>query len=188
MPVTMGAFAPPVLYTEIKKAQEDHMWSTKPVILEHWANFASQFGRQYHPVERYRTDGARVLLLTMGSFGETAMAAVDKMRGEGKDVGLVKLRLWRPFPFEEIREAVADADVLVVLDRAVSYGGPGGPLCSEIKAALYGCDKRPKIAGFVGGLGGRDITVAGFEEIVARGERNAVEGSEHEYEMYGVRE
>jgi len=128
------------------------------------------------------------LLLTMGSFGETAMMAIDKMRKEGRDVGLLKLRLWRPFPFEEIRQAVKDTEVLIVLDRALSFGGPGGPVCSEIKAALYGEAKKLKIISFVGGLGGRTINVAGFEYIVNRGVEISQTGSEHEFEIFGVRE
>jgi pyruvate ferredoxin oxidoreductase alpha subunit len=124
----------------------------------------------------------------MGSIGDTASAAVDKMRDEGKDIGLVQLRLWRPFPFKEFRNAVRDADLLVVVDRAISYGGPGGPFCSEVRAALYDEEKRPKVTGFVAGLGGRDITVAGFEAMVARGMEIAETGIKQEYETYGVRE
>jgi len=110
------------------------------------------------------------------------------MREEGKDIGLVRLRLWRPFPFDELRPAVKDADILIVLDRAISFGGPGGAVYSEVKSALYDQAKRPKVVNFIGGLGGRDITVAGFEEIINRGIEIARTGSEHEYEIYGVRE
>jgi len=116
------------------------------------------------------------------------MTAIDKMRQDGQSIGLLKLRLWRPFPFEELRQAVKNAEVLIVLDRALSFGGPGGPVCSEIRSALYTQEKRPKIVSFVGGLGGRDITAAGFEEIVIRGIEIAKTGSEQEFEMFGVRE
>jgi pyruvate ferredoxin oxidoreductase alpha subunit len=128
-----------------------------------------------------------VLLVAMGSFGETAMSAVDDIRKDGGEVGLIKMLLWRPFPFDELRAAVKDADVVVVLDRALSFGGPGGPVCSEIKAALYDMEKRPKVVGFVAGLGGRDISEAGFVEIIKRGMEIAETGSEEEFEMYGVR-
>jgi len=110
------------------------------------------------------------------------------MRSEGKIVGLVRLRLWRHFPFDEIREAVKDAETLIVLDRALSFGGPGGPVCSEVRSALYLDDKKPKVIGFVGGLGGRDITPAGFEDIINRGIEISQKGSEKEFEMFGVRE
>jgi pyruvate ferredoxin oxidoreductase alpha subunit len=187
-PVTMGAFGMPFIYPEAKKAQEVNLEASKKVILECWGEFAKFFGRNYSPVERHHSDDAKVLLLTLGGFSETAMTAVDKMRAEGKSVGLVRLRLWRPFPFVELREAVKDADVLIVLDRALSFGGPGGPVCSEVKAALYGEEKRPKVIGFVGGLGGRDITPAEFEKVVNRGIEIAQKGSTSEFEIFGVRE
>ena len=119
--MTMGTFAPPVLYTEAKKAQEVNIRASKKIILEHWDEFGKAFGRQYHPIEKYRTDGAKTLLMTLGSFGETAMTAVDKMRNEGKEVGLLKLRLWRPFPFEELNEAIGNAQTLIVVDQGTFF-------------------------------------------------------------------
>ena len=187
-PETMGGFTPPILYTEAKKAQEVNIRASKKIILEHWDEFGKAFGRYYHPVEKYRTEGAKTLLLTLGSFGETAMTAVDKMRNEGKEVGLLKLRLWRPFPFEELTEAVGNAQTLIVVDRALSFGGPGGPAYSEIRSALYSNKIRPNIVGFVGGLGGRDLTVTEFEGMVKRGLEITNTGAEKEYEMFGVRE
>jgi pyruvate ferredoxin oxidoreductase alpha subunit len=187
-PVTIGAFAPPFIYTEIKWAQEINLERAKETILEHWREFGQAFGRYYSPLESYRAEGARVLLMTMGSYSETAMVAVDKMRDEGRSVGLLKLRLWRPFPFDELRQAIQDADILIVLDRALSFGGPGGPVCSEVKAALYHEAKKPEVIGFVGGLGGRDISMAGFEDMIERGIEIAEKGSEREFEIFGVRE
>ena len=187
-PVAMGDFTPPVLYTEAKWAQEVNLRASKEVILQTWKEFGKAFGRHYSPVERYHSEDAKVLLLTMGSFSETAMTAIDKMRGEGRDIGLVRLRLWRPFPFEELRQAVQSAETLIVIDRALSFGGPGGPVCSEVKAALYGEARKPKVVSFVGGLGGRDITPAGFEQIVNKGIEISEKGSPNEFEIFGVRE
>lgn len=187
-PVAMGDFGPPVIYTETKWAQQVNLEQSLDTIVKVWQEFGDRFGRHYNPVEQYCSQDAEVLLLTMGSFSETAMTAIDKMRDEGKDVGLLKLRLWRPFPFAEFRKAVAKAKTLIVLDRALSFGGLNGPVCSEIKAALYNEANRPRIVSFVGGLGGRDITVADFEEIVDRGIEIAEKGSENEFEIYGVRE
>ncbi len=187
-PVAMGGFAPPIMYTETKKAQEVNIAAAKDVVLECWQEFASIFGRHYSPVESYRSQQAKVLLLTMGSFSETAMSAIDKMRDEGQDVGLVRLRLWRPFPTNELRHAVKDAEILIVFDRALSYGGQAGPVCTEVRSTLYAEDKKPKVVNIVGGLGGRDVTVAGFEEIINRGIKMAQKGSEQEFEIFGVRE
>jgi len=186
-PVAMGGFGPPYIYPECKKAQEVNLEASKEVVLEVWKKFGDTFGRYYSPVEYYRCEDAEVLLLTMGSFSETAMDSIDKMRNEGKKIGLIRIRLWRPFPFKEIRQAVKDIDTLIVLDRALSYGAMG-PVCSEIKSALYNEEKRPKIVSFVGGLGGRDISASGFEQLVNRGIEIAQKGIEQDFEMFGVRE
>jgi pyruvate ferredoxin oxidoreductase alpha subunit len=187
-PVSMGAVGMPNLYPEAKKAQQVNLEASKEVILQCWQEFGDLFGRYYSPLECYRCEKAKALLLAMGSFSETAMSAIDTMRDEGNEVGLIKLRLWRPFPFGEIRHAVKDAEVLIVLDRALSSGGPGGPVFSEIRSALYDLDRRPKVVGFVGGLGGRDISPQGFREMIERGMEIAQRGSEQEFEMFGVRE
>jgi pyruvate ferredoxin oxidoreductase alpha subunit len=187
-PVAMGEFGPPFIFTETKWAHEVAINDSRKVITEIWNKFNKDFGRQYRPVEKHHSDGAKVLLMTMGAVGETASVAIDEMVAAGQDMGQIRLRLWRPFPFEELREAVRDAEVLIVLDRAISFGGPGGPVASEVKAALYGQAKRPKVVSFVGGLGGRDITVAGFKEMIEKGIEIARKGSKNEYEIYGVRE
>ncbi len=190
-PVTMGVVGPSYIYTEAKKAQVENLEASRAVIDEVWAQFARQFGRQYRAVETYPAQTGKkpkTLLMTMGSYSETAMEAVDKMRRDGKDVGLIRLRLWRPFPFEDLRRAVEGVESLVVLDRAISFGGPGGPVASEVRSALYAEPIKPKIASIVGGLGGRDITVAGFESIIERGIELANTKGAPEFEMFGVRE
>jgi pyruvate ferredoxin oxidoreductase alpha subunit len=187
-PVTMGDFGPPIIYSEAKWAQEVNLRASKKVILRTWKEFGQAFGRHYSPVESYKTEGAKVLLLTMGSFSETAMTVIDRLQNKGRKVGLVRLRLWRPFPFEEFRQSVKDAETLIVVDRALSFGGPGGPVCSEVRAALYGEAKKPKVISFVAGLGGRDITPSGFETIINKGIEIAQKGSENEFEIFGVRD
>jgi pyruvate ferredoxin oxidoreductase alpha subunit len=96
------------------------------------------------------------------------------------------MRLWRPFPYSDLRETVKNARTLIVLDRAISFGQEG-PVASEIKSALYPLEKRPKVVGFVGGLGGRDVSPSDFEEIINRGIEIAGSGSQREFEIYGVR-
>ena len=187
-PLTMGAFAMSDYFTEIMKAKSEALKNSKKTILAVWAEWAQMFGRTYKPVETYKTEGADILLLTMGSIGETAELAIDELRAQGMAVGLVKLRLWRPFPFEEIKEVLSKAKKVVVTDRAVSFGGPGGPVCSEIKAALYDVDPRPAIYNYIIGLGGRDVTVGDFVSMinkVAEADASAIAGS---YEFWGVRE
>ncbi len=187
-PVTMGAFATPALYTETKKAQDVALTSAKGVILKTWEEFGELSGRYYHPIEHYKSEDAKVLLLMMGSFAETAMVAVDEMRKKGEKIGLLRFRLWRPFPLEELRQAVSNAEVVIVLDRCLSFGTQVGPVCSEVRSALYPLRMRTKVVGFTGGLGGRDIPVSKFEEMVARGLEVADKGEKEEIQMIGVRE
>jgi len=143
-PQAMGDFAPPAIYTETKWAQEVNLQKSKETILKAWKEFAEIFGREYKPVESYRCDDAKILLLTMGSYSETAMTAIDAMRekAECENVGLLRLRLWRPFPTDELRKAIENADVLIILDRALSFGSAGGPVGMEIKSALYDVSKK----------------------------------------------
>jgi pyruvate ferredoxin oxidoreductase alpha subunit len=185
-PVTMGAFAMSDFFTEILKAKDEALKSSKKIILEVWAEWAKMFGRTYKPVETYKADGAEILLLTMGSMGETAEIAIDELRAKGMAVGLVKLRLWRPFPFAEIRAELKKAKKVLVTDRAVSFGGPGGPVCSEIKAALYNEAERPTIYSYIIGLGGRDVTVADFVSMIDK--VNSGDANTDTYEFLGVRE
>jgi pyruvate ferredoxin oxidoreductase alpha subunit len=185
-PVTMGAFAMSDYFTEILKAKDEALKNSKKTILAVWDEWAKMFGRTYKPVETYKADGAEILLLTMGSMGETAEIAIDELRAKGMAVGLVKLRLWRPFPFAEIKEVLKKAKKVLVTDRAVSFGGPGGPVCGEIKAALYNEAERPAIYSYIIGLGGRDVTVGDFTSMIDKVNREEV--NTDTYEFLGVRE
>jgi pyruvate ferredoxin oxidoreductase alpha subunit len=187
-PVTMGAIVLPTCYTETKKAQDEAVKASMPTILKAWQEWGDLTGRYYHPIEEYRTEGAEVLLVTMGGIGETAMWAVDQMREKGRPIGLLKIRLWRPFPFRDFREAASKAKILVVVDRAVSYGGPGGPVASELRSALYGEPERPLVVNFIAGLASRDVAPFDFIEMVDKAERAYDKGMETEYEIFGVRE
>lgn len=186
-PVNMGTFAPPHIYTEIRVSQEMAFQSIMPVLLEMWDEFAKHFGRKYKPVESYRADDAETLILTMGSFGQTASLAVDSLREKGRKVGQVKLRLWRPFPFDELKAAVRGAKRLIVLDRCISSGGPGGPVASEVRSALYDEKDRPRIVGFIAGLGGRDVLPEQFVDMIERGTELADKGQEDRFEVLGAR-
>lgn len=187
-PVTMGAYAFPDIFTEVMMAKNQALINSKKVILKAWDEWEKQFGRSYKPVETYKTEGADVLILTMGSMGETASIAVDEMRAAGHAVGLVKLRLWRPFPFEELKEAIKGTKVLIVTDRAVSFGGPGGPVAAEVRSALYRYKDRPFIYNSIIGLGGRDVTVEHFKDMLEKGIQAKKKQPKEDYILYGVRE
>ena len=165
-PITMGAVGIPEVYTEAKKAQDEALKGAKPVVIEAWNEFAKLFGRKYQPVETYKTEGAETLLVTMGSTTETAMTAVDAMRAAGRKVGIVRIRLYRPFPKEEFLAAVKGAKQLAVMDRALAFSGmETGPLATEIKAVLYDQAQKPYVWNFIAGLAGRDISVENFTEM-----------------------
>ncbi len=187
-PITMGAFALPTIFAETKKAQEVALVSSIPKILQAWKEFGEMTGRCYQPIETYRAEDAETLLVAMGSIAETVSAAVDQMREQGRKVGLVKIRLWRPFPFDAFKKAVLNSKNLVVIDRAVSVGGPGGPVASEVKSAIYGYERRPSVYNFVAGLSGRDVAPSDFIKMVDKAEIEIEEGNQEGYEIYGVRE
>ncbi len=164
-PVTMGAYATPALFTEAKKAHDQALSNSYPYILEAWESWGKASGRHYRPLEEYYTRDAETIIITMGSLSETASEAVKTMREQGKKTGLIELRLWRPFPFDQLRRATAGAKKLVVIDRALSSGGPGGPVASEIRSALYPGRNQPRVNNFIVGLGGRDVTVNDFIQL-----------------------
>jgi pyruvate ferredoxin oxidoreductase alpha subunit len=165
-PVTMGPVGVPAIYTEAKYAQEMALRKSLPIIESAWDEFAEIFGRQYKPVETYRLDDADVALVTMGSIGETAMTYIDQARNAGVRVGLIRLRLWRPFPREAFLAATKGLKALAVIDRCVSLGGVSGPVAAELKSVLYNQSDRPQVVEFQAGLGGRDIPVQDFDRMV----------------------
>jgi len=131
-----------------------------------------RFGRGWGVVERYRCDGAQAVIVTMGSMTGTARVAVDAMRDAGEAVGLVKLRLFRPLPAASLRAALAGVRDVVVLDRNHSPGA-GGVLHQELRAALYGTPRAPRVHGLLAGVGGVNVPpqrIAAFVRAACDGE------------------
>lgn len=185
-PITMGPVGVPDIYFETKAQHEQHIRDSKNVVIEHWKNFGDLFGRYYNPVEKYKTEDAEVVFFAMGSMASTATLAIDRLRKKGIKAGLAKIRLWRPFPKEEIQELARSVDKLVVMDRCISTGGPGGPVASEIKSSLYGVKDGPVVVEYIAGLGGRDVKIDEFEFMI---ERALYDEKAHEgFTMIGVRE
>ena len=187
-PVTMGAFGMPEIYMEAKKAHDEALRDSQQVIEEIWAEWGALTGRHYHPVETYRSDGADILLLTMGGTGETAMVAVDQMRAQGLSVGLIKLRLWRPLPMVMLRDALKGASDIIVCDRAISPGSPGGPVAAEISHLLIGEASRPRLHDYLVGIGGRDVPPETFTGIVSDVQADIKAGRAKDFHFYGVRD
>ena len=121
-------------------------------------------------IDTYATEDAEVILVAMGSVIGTLREAVDVLRGEGVKVGLVKVRSFRPFPAEALRQAISHAGAVAVLDRALSFGYQG-ILATEVKTALYDAPDRPLVLGLMAGVGGREVNLETVREIVQRTQR-----------------
>lgn len=168
-PRAFGALVRPDAYMEMRWHQQETMRRVESVSQEVEDDWARRFGRRYGAVEPYRMDGADVVLLTSGTITSTARFVVDRLREHGEAVGLVKVKMFRPFPVETLRRVLTGVERIAVLDRNLSPGR-GGIFAEELKAALYSGNGAPKPAvyGYVVGLGGRDVTPSVIEEIVAR--------------------
>ena len=162
-PNTFGAFALQNYYYEFKKQQQDAMENALEVIPEVGAEYGELTGRSYGLLDSYRCDDADVILVGLGSTIGTAKEAADQVREEdGIKAGVLHVRCFRPFPAEQIAEALQEANAVGVMDRAVSFG-MGGPLFNEIRSARYG-ESNP-MANFIYGLGGRDLPLEQVKEI-----------------------
>ncbi|HWR68426.1 MAG TPA: transketolase C-terminal domain-containing protein [Desulfomonilia bacterium] len=186
-PVSMGCFGMPEIYTEAQMNREMGVRNSYPHIVKAWEEWGRLTGRHYRPVETYRTDDAEYCIVTMGSYGETAMEVVDALRAEGEKVGVVKIRLWRPFPLDEFRAAVLGKKHLIVVDRAITFGGQGGPVATELRSALYKRDGAPTIVNYVAGLAGRDVSRKDFRSIITEGRKKAEAGDTEGFTLYGLR-
>ncbi|MFQ6091210.1 MAG: pyruvate ferredoxin oxidoreductase [bacterium] len=163
-PVTYGPVDLPDYYFEHKRQQVLAMERAEESILEVGKAFGDLTGREYGLFEGYRTDDAEMAVLALGSTAGTAREAVDRLRDRGRKAGLLKLRVFRPFPYEELARALEHLKVLAVFDRAISFGSYGGPLFSEVRSALLGSEQAPKVVNYIYGLGGRNISI---EEIAS---------------------
>ncbi|MGD9568744.1 MAG: pyruvate ferredoxin oxidoreductase [Sedimentibacter sp.] len=150
-------------FTEMRYQQKVAMDNSIEVIEEIAKEFEEKFGRKIHIVEGYKTEDADVVLVALGSMCGTAKYVVDKMRKEGKKVGLAKVVVFRPFPVKQLKEVLSGKKVIGVFDRSTGLGGQGGPVWSETCAVMVneGCDIRH----YVGGLGGRDVTIDNIEKM-----------------------
>ena len=127
--------------------------------------YADRFGfRHGGLLEPYRCEDSDLILITAGTMATEAKIAVDKLRNEGVKVGSARIRVLRPFPKEDVRRLVRSAQMVAVIDRGVSFGMEGF-MCEEIKASVYGEEDCPPIAGFIAGLGGRDVTFQTIERV-----------------------
>ncbi len=164
-PLAVGPYGTSPYYMEVKRAQAQAMKDAMPVILDIAEKYEKLTGRSYGFFEEYRMDDAEVAVVVIGSSAGTGKEAVDRMRREGKKVGLIKLRVFRPFPRELLAQAMCRVKAVAIMDKAESFSNSGGPLFNEARSALYDLPGRPYAINYIYGLGGRDITVEDFYEI-----------------------
>jgi pyruvate ferredoxin oxidoreductase alpha subunit len=187
-PLAVGPYAVSDYAMEAKKNQAVAMESSRQVILEVAAEFAEISGRNYGFFEEYRLEDADYVLLLIGSAAGTAKDAVDQLRAKGKKVGLLKLRVYRPFPEQEIAAALSGAKAVAILDRAEGYRGGGGPLGMEVNAALFKYRVQTETRNYLYGLAGRDFTTSHAEALFAELEAMICEGCEvPDYQYIGLR-
>jgi len=162
-PITVAPQANEDWVIEIRRQNDEAMKRAYTVIEEVYADFRKVFGRgPENPwFEEYMTDDAEIILVGMGTISLPMKVGIRNMRAQGKKVGLVRLRWFRPFPFEQIAAVLSKASAIGVVDRDYSFGSPfaSGVVANEIRAALYNSEKRPPLVSFICGLGGREVTL-----------------------------
>ena len=163
-PKSIGALVLPDYYMEHKRAQHESTLKVMKVVEDVSAEFGKRFGRKYELFEAYRLDDAEVVLVALNSAAGTIKDEVDRYREKGVKAGLLKPRLFRPFPYEKIGAALKNAKAVCVMDRADSYGGYG-PMYMEIASALYP-HRGPALFNKIYGLGGRDLMPLDVDQVI----------------------
>lgn len=188
-PMAIGPYDTAAYYIEHKRQQAQAMMDAKKVILDVGAEFGKLTGRTYGLMEAYEMEDAETAIVLIGSSAGTAKEAVKQLRAEGKKVGLIKIRVFRPFPMEELAQALRGLKAVAVLDKAESFSGAGGPLFAETRSALYDCPDKPLMVGYIYGLGGRDVRVDSIKTVYSALDKIAADNAPGEvYRYLDVRE
>lgn len=175
-PLAVGPYDISSYYMEHKVMEAEAMKAAKARILEVAAEFEKISGRRYGLIDEYMMEDAELALVLIGSTAGTAKAAIDELREKGAKVGLVKIRVFRPFPGEEVARALAKTKAAAVMDKSEGFSANGGPLFAETRSALYDLRARPYLINIVYGLGGRDVKTEDIEKVFARLARIAASG------------
>ncbi len=187
--MAVGPYSVTNYYMEAKKQHAQAMANAKQVVLDVAREFAKISGREYGLFEAYRLEDADYAMVIIGSAAGTAKDAVDALREKGIKAGLLKIRLFRPFPAEEIARALFHVKAVAIMDRAESLSSQGGPLGSEVMAALYRARSQALAVNYIYGLGGRDVRVDQAQEVFEQLEKIAAAGEVTDaYRYLGLRE
>ena len=187
-PLAVGPYDVTQFYMEHKVMEAEAMMAAKARILEVAVEFEKLSGRHYGLMDCYRMEDADFALVLIGSSAGTAREAADELREQGVKAGVVKLRVFRPFPAQELAETLKNTRAVAVLDKSESFSGNGGPVFAETRSALYDLEKRPQLVDVVYGLGGRDFRVEDAKSVYIRLQRIAETGETGPvYSHLGVR-
>ena len=187
--MAVGPYSVTNYYFEAKRAQAQALKNAKQVTLDVAKEYAKLTGREYGLFEEYKMDDADYAVVIIGSAAGTTKDAVDQLRAKGVKAGLIKIRLFRPFPAEEIVEALKGVKAVALMDRTESYNDNCGPIGSEVTTALYRAKSDVLTVNYVYGLGGRDVKVSDMVGIYKELEKIAQDGKvENPYRYMGVRE
>lgn len=173
---------------EMKRQQLQGILNAKEVTLKVAKEYEELTGRKYGLFEEYRLDDADIAMIIIGSSAGTAKKAADDLREKGIKAGVLKIRLFRPFPGEEIAEALKNVKAIAVMDKAEGMSGNGGPLFTDTCASLYGKLNDKILISYIYGLGGRDVRVEDLEEVYDALQNALDTGNYKKYNYLSVRE
>ncbi|MCF2683194.1 pyruvate ferredoxin oxidoreductase [Faecalicatena contorta] len=188
-PMAVGPYSITDYYMEAKRNQAEGMKHVSGVVLDVAKEFAALSGREYGLFEEYCMEDAQRAVVIIGSAAGTTKDAIDKLRAQGEKVGMIKIRLFRPFPASEIAEALKDVKAVAIMDRAESYTNQGGPLGADVMAALFRARSEALAVNYIYGLGGRDVRVEDMEAVYETLKQIIEDGdAEETYRYMGIRE
>ena len=188
-PMAVGPYSITDYYMEAKRNQAEGMKHVNGVVLDVAKEFAALSGREYGLFEEYCMEDAQRAVVIIGSASGTTKDAIDKLRAQGEKVGMIKIRLFRPFPASEIAEALKGVKAVAIMDRAESYTNQGGPLGADVMAALFRARSEALAVNYIYGLGGRDVRVEDMEAVYETLKQIIEDGDAGEtYRYMGIRE
>ena len=188
-PMSVGPYSVTEYYMEARRNQAEGMRHAEQVVLDVAKEFAQISGREYGLFEAYRLDDAERVVVMIGSAAGTTKDAVDRLREKGEKVGLLKIRLYRPFPADAIAKALEHVKAVAILDRAEGFTNHGGPLGADVMAALFRARSTALATNIIYGLGGRDVRVEDMEQVFADLQQMTAQNDAGEtYRYMGLRE
>ena len=188
-PMAVGPYAITDYYMEAKRNQAEGMKNALAVVKDVAKEFAKISGREYGLFEEYFMEDAERAVVIIGSAAGTTKDAIDALRAKGEKVGLIKIRLYRPFPADELAKALKNVKAVAIMDRAEGYCNHGGPLGADVMSALYRARSNALAVNYIYGLGGRDVRVEDMESVFDALKQIIEDGDAGEtYRYLGIRE